>query len=137
HGKLARTTKSLSHACRWRGGRVAARGARAAGHAGDRVPRRRVTSYGCKSCARVPPRSERDRLCRGQKRCDRISLGGGAIRSISIDLVRRQVNVIAALGGTPSAQAAKAATTSIPIVFQTAVDPVEFGLIKSLVSTSE
>jgi len=49
--------------------------------------------------------------------------------ALAIDLVRRQVNVIAALGGTP---AAKAATTSIPIVFQTAVDPVEFGLIKSL-----
>jgi putative tryptophan/tyrosine transport system substrate-binding protein len=42
------------------------------------------------------------------------------------------VNVIAALGGTPSAQAAKAATVSIPIVFETAVGPVEFGLVESL-----
>jgi len=42
------------------------------------------------------------------------------------------VNVIAALGGTPSARAAKAATTSIPIVFSTAVDPVEFDLVESL-----
>jgi len=56
----------------------------------------------------------------------------GRVREIATDLVRRKVAAIASVGGVANAQIVKAATSTIPIIFEVGFNPVQEGLVASL-----
>ena len=105
----------------------------AAGDAGGRVSQQRF-ARAVTTLPRVPPGPEGTGYVEGQNLAIEYRWADGQydrLPAMAAELVRRQVNVIAANSPAP-VLAAKAATTTIPIVFATGYDPVAAGLVASL-----
>jgi putative tryptophan/tyrosine transport system substrate-binding protein len=115
---------------------MAARGACAAADDADRRLRQRPVGGHRGARGRcVPKRIQRTGYVEGQNATiEYYWLEGQYDRlpSLMADFVRRRVAVIATLGSNPAALAAKAATTTIPIVFAVGEDAVTMGLVTSL-----
>jgi putative ABC transport system substrate-binding protein len=128
-------TARVYRSSRWRDGRVAARGARAAaanapviGFLNTRAPGEdahvlAAFHQGLTETGYVEGRNVAIEYRWAEGHNDRLP-------ALAVDLVRRKVTVIAA--NSQATVAAKAATTTIPIVFVTGADPVQVGFVASL-----
>jgi putative ABC transport system substrate-binding protein len=130
------TSPRLHHAARRRGGGVTAGGARSAVGDADRRP---LSPRSPEESARLGAAFRKGLNETGTIEGQNVTveyhwLSGQFERlsSLMADLVRRRVPVIATPAFTAAAPAAKAATTTIPIVFGVAEDPVKLGLVASL-----
>ena len=104
----------------------------AASGADDRLAQRQINVIG--QSDRVSSRLERNWLRRRQNLIIDCRWAEGQydrLETLAADLVRSQVAVIVTAGGPQVARAAQAATSTIPIVFQSGSDPVQDGLVNS------
>ena len=118
------------------GGRRAARGTRpAVNDARDRVSRRPIVGHFRSLFRSLSSGPERKRLRRRPERFHRVSLGewtNNRLPGLAANFVDRPVNVLFTGGSLESSLAAKAAISTIPIVFVTGSDPVKYGVVASL-----